>query len=148
AALGQRSGANRRAAPPPPPTQTLDPYQRPTVELLRGVVVAGTGRAAAIPGFAAGKTGTSQEYRDAWFVGFSDNLVVGIWVGNDDNSPTKHVTGGSLPASIWRQFVTAATPIVAQQATLVAAAPAPAQQQAANPPPQSDDLSARATEVT
>jgi 1A family penicillin-binding protein len=145
AAIGATTGANLQAAQPLLPTQTIGPAQRSMIELLRGVVVAGTGRGAAIPGFAAGKTGTSQEYRDAWFVGFSDSLVVGIWVGNDDNTPTKHVTGGSLPASIWRQFVTGATPIVAQQPQ-IAAAPSP-EQQASNPPPQSD-LSARATEVT
>jgi 1A family penicillin-binding protein len=147
AAMGAATAANLQAAQPLPPTQTLDPYQRPMVELLRGVVVAGTGRGAAIPGFAAGKTGTSQEYRDAWFIGFSDSLVVGVWVGNDDNSPMKHVTGGSLPASIWRQFVTAATPIIAQQPQ-IAAAPAPQQQASNQPAPQSDDLAARATEVT
>jgi len=145
-AIGAATGANLQAAQPLPPTQAIGPAQRSMVELLRGVVVGGTGRGAAIPGFAAGKTGTSQEYRDAWFVGFSDSLVVGIWVGNDDNSPMKHVTGGSLPASIWRQFVTAATPIVAQQPQ-IAMAPAP-QQQAGNQPPPSEDLSARATEVT
>jgi membrane peptidoglycan carboxypeptidase len=112
------------------------------IELLRDVVVAGTARGAALPGFAAGKTGTSQDYRDAWFIGFNDSLIVGIWVGNDDNSPTHRVTGGSLPASIWRQFVTAATPLVGQQPQ-VAAAPA------SNPATsQPDDLAARATEVT
>jgi 1A family penicillin-binding protein len=144
AAIGATTGASLKAAQPLPPTQTIGPAQRSMVELLRGVVVAGTGRGAAIPGFAAGKTGTSQEYRDAWFIGFSDSLVVGIWVGNDDNSPTKHVTGGSLPASIWRQFVTAAAPIVAQQPQIAAA---PESQPGNQPAPQSD-LSARATEVT
>src|SRR5262249_59568970 len=57
-------------------------------------------------------SGTSQDYHDAWFMGFTDRLVVGVWVGNDDNTPMKHVTGGSLPATIWRQFVTKATPLV------------------------------------
>jgi membrane peptidoglycan carboxypeptidase len=146
AAIGAANGANLQAAQPLAPTQTLEPYQRPMIELLRGVVVAGTGRGAALPGFAAGKTGTSQDYRDAWFIGFNDQLIVGIWLGNDDNSPTHRVTGGSLPASIWRQFVSAATPLVGQQPQ-VAAAPSP--QQASNPPIQpSDDLAARATEVT
>ncbi len=146
AAIGAATGSNLQAAQPLPPAQTLDPYQRPMVELLRDVVVAGTGRGAAIPGFAAGKTGTSQDYRDAWFVGFNDSLVVGVWVGNDDNSPMKRVTGGSLPAAIWRQFVTAATPLVAQQSQIAAAAPQP--QPGNQPAPPSDDLSARATEVT
>jgi 1A family penicillin-binding protein len=147
AAIGAANGANLQAAQPLPPTQTLDPYQRPMIELLRGVVVAGTGRGAALPGFAAGKTGTSQEYRDAWFIGFNDNLIVGIWVGNDDNSPTHRVTGGSIPASIWRQFVSAAAPLVGQPPQ-VAVVPAPPQQASAPPPPSSDDLAARATEVT
>jgi 1A family penicillin-binding protein len=151
-AIGAAAGTNLQAAQPLSPTQEIGPAQHAMVELLRGVVVAGTGRGAALPGFAAGKTGTSQDYRDAWFIGFTDQLVVGVWIGNDDNSPMRHVTGGSLPASIWRQFVTAATPLVGQQpAPVVAAvqAPQPAPQQASNPPtPPSDDLAARATAVT
>ena len=79
--------------------------------LLRRVVDRGTGRAAALDdGSAAGKTGTSQDYRDAWFIGFSKRLVVGVWVGNDDRSPMQGVTGGSIPAEIWKRFVVAATP--------------------------------------
>jgi membrane peptidoglycan carboxypeptidase len=77
-------------------------------ELLERVVTSGTGRGAALADdFAAGKTGTSQDYRDAWFVGFSRNLIVGVWVGNDDQAPMKNVTGGSLPARIWREVVSA-----------------------------------------
>ena len=53
----------------------------------------------------------TQDYRDAWFIGFTPELVVGVWVGDDDNSPTKGVTGGALPAAIWRDFVTRAGPI-------------------------------------
>ena len=52
-----------------------------------------------------GKTGTSQDYRDAWFIGFAGNLVVGVWVGNDDFTPMKGITGGSLPAEIWSRFM-------------------------------------------
>ncbi|HKA99835.1 MAG TPA: PBP1A family penicillin-binding protein, partial [Methyloceanibacter sp.] len=75
-------------------------------DVLASVVREGTGRAARINGPAAGKTGTSQGYRDAWFVGFTPDIVVGVWVGNDDNRPTRSVTGGDLPARIWNEFVT------------------------------------------
>jgi penicillin-binding protein 1A len=88
--------------------QSLQPYQRPLTELMQNVVQHGTGRAAAVDGFAAGKTGTSQDYRDAWFIGFNDALVVGVWVGNDDRAPMDRVTGGSLPAAIWKRFMTEA----------------------------------------
>ncbi len=91
--------------------------------LLTGAVERGTGRAAAMPGkVVAGKTGTSQDHRDAWFVGFTDELVVGVWVGNDDNSPMERVTGGQLPARIWKQFVTEADSIMGDSpdASLVA----------------------------
>jgi 1A family penicillin-binding protein len=84
---------------------SLGPYQAQLIGLLQGVVDHGTGRAAALDRFAAGKTGTTQDYRDAWFVGFDDFLVVGVWVGNDDHSPMKNVAGGSLPAMIWKDFM-------------------------------------------
>ena len=73
--------------------------------LLKAVVDGGTGRAAglAIPAF--GKTGTSQDSRDAVFVGYAGDLVVGVWVGNDDNSPIKGISGGGVPARIWRDFM-------------------------------------------
>jgi penicillin-binding protein 1A len=74
-------------------------------DLLSSVVRRGSGTAASLPIPAYGKTGTSQEHRDAWFVGFAGNLVVGVWVGNDDFTPMKGVTGGSLPAQIWRSFM-------------------------------------------
>jgi membrane peptidoglycan carboxypeptidase len=90
--------------------EPLRQYQQPLSELLRLVVQRGTGRAAALDGFAAGKTGTSQNHRDAWFIGFNDSLVVGVWVGNDDNSPMEKVVGGTLPAMIWKRFMTEATP--------------------------------------
>jgi penicillin-binding protein 1A len=56
----------------------------------------------------AGKTGTSQNFRDAWFVGFTPQITAGVWVGNDDNSPMNHVTGGGLPVRIWKRFMTQA----------------------------------------
>ncbi len=74
--------------------------------MMRAVVNEGTAKKAQIPGFdIAGKTGTSQDYRDAWFVGYSSYLVAGVWLGNDDNSPTKTVTGGSVPAAIWKDVM-------------------------------------------
>jgi penicillin-binding protein 1A len=81
---------------------------RAMLELLGATVNQGTGRAARLAIPAYGKTGTSQDYRDALFVGFAGELVVGIWVGNDDNTPLKNVTGGGLPARIWRDFMSQA----------------------------------------
>ena len=75
-------------------------------EMMYEVVQSGTGRGAAVPGHeVAGKTGTSADFRDAWFIGFSPELVTGVWVGNDDFTPMKKVTGGSLPAQIWSSFM-------------------------------------------
>jgi penicillin-binding protein 1A len=91
--------------PPVKPERALGPHHEPLVGLLKLVVDRGTGRAAALDGFAAGKTGTSQNYRDAWFIGFNEALVVGVWVGNDDGAPMDEVTGGELPALIWRDFM-------------------------------------------
>ncbi|HEX2559033.1 PBP1A family penicillin-binding protein [Phenylobacterium sp.] len=79
--------------------------QEQMTELLYEAVEHGTGRAARLPGPVYGKTGTTQDHRDAIFVGFNEDLVVGVWVGNDDQSPMKGVTGGGLPAEIWRDFV-------------------------------------------
>lgn len=98
----------------------LGPYQGELIDLLRGVVEHGTGRAAALQGFAAGKTGTTQDYRDAWFVGFDDSLVVGVWVGNDDHTPMKGITGGTLPAMIWKEFMEKASTPNATEANVTA----------------------------
>jgi penicillin-binding protein 1A len=77
--------------------------------MLHETVVSGTARAASLPGWqAAGKTGTSQDFRDAWFIGYTARLVAGIWLGNDDNTPTKHAVGGGLPVEIWSRFMRAA----------------------------------------
>ncbi|WP_395395831.1 transglycosylase domain-containing protein [Novosphingobium sp. BL-8A] len=73
--------------------------------LLRAVVNKGTGRGAMLKAANFGKTGTSQENRDALFVGYAGDYVVGVWVGNDDNKPLKGVSGGSIPAKIWRGFM-------------------------------------------
>ncbi len=79
--------------------------QAQMLDMLSSVVTDGTGRSAALRIKAYGKTGTSQDSRDALFVGFAGDLVVGVWVGNDDNSPLKGVYGGGLPARIWRDFM-------------------------------------------
>ncbi len=94
------------------PNTRIVPRLKDMRVLLRGVVEEGTGRIARLPVPAFGKTGTTQDYRDALFIGFIDDLVVGVWVGNDDNSPTRGVTGSNVPAEIWRDFVIAASPEV------------------------------------
>lgn len=73
--------------------------------MMQSVIQNGTGRGAALSFPAAGKTGTSQGYRDAWFIGFTSRYAGAIWFGNDDNSPTKRLTGGSAPASVWREVM-------------------------------------------
>lgn len=74
-------------------------------KLMREVLKTGTGRSAALGREAFGKTGTSQDHRDAWFVGFDDNLICAVWIGNDDNSPMKGVYGSGLPAKIWKKIM-------------------------------------------
>jgi penicillin-binding protein 1A len=78
-------------------------------DMMRAVIERGTGRAALLDRPAGGKTGTSQDYRDAWFVGFTADLVTGVWFGNDDASPMNKITGGSLPARTWKAFMTEAS---------------------------------------
>jgi penicillin-binding protein 1A len=78
-------------------------------QMLYEVVQTGTGRAADLGARqVAAKTGTTQNYRDAWFVGYTADYVAGVWIGNDDNTPTRRVAGGSIPASIWKAFMQAA----------------------------------------
>ena len=90
--------------------------------MMQETLISGTARKAELPGWmAAGKTGTSQDFRDAWFIGYTANLVTGVWLGNDDNSPTKKATGGGLPVEIWTRFMrvahqgVTATPLPASQ---------------------------------
>jgi len=77
--------------------------------MMQETLIAGTARKAELPGWpAAGKTGTSQDFRDAWFIGYTGHLVAGVWLGNDDSSPTKKTTGGGIPVEIWSKFMKAA----------------------------------------
>ncbi len=74
--------------------------------MMHETLASGTARHADLPGWqAAGKTGTSQDFRDAWFVGYTSRLVTGVWLGNDDASPTHRATGGGLPVDIWSRFM-------------------------------------------
>ena len=74
--------------------------------MMQQTLLIGTARKAELPGWpAAGKTGTSQDFRDAWFIGYTGHLVTGVWLGNDDNSPTKKTTGGGIPVEIWSKFM-------------------------------------------
>ncbi len=77
-------------------------------DMLGAAIEEGTAKAARLGRPAAGKTGTSQDFRDAWFIGYTADFVAGVWVGNDDAAPMKRVTGGGLPALVWRDFMTAA----------------------------------------
>jgi len=91
-----------------PADSASDRVHRDMETLLRAAINRGTGEAAELPIANHGKTGTTQDYRDALFVGYAGDLVVGVWVGNDDNSPLDGVTGGALPARIWKDFMTGA----------------------------------------
>jgi len=84
--------------------------------MMTETITGGTAAKAAFGWPAAGKTGTSQKSRDAWFIGYTANLTTGVWFGNDDGSPTKNLTGGSLPAIAWHDFMLAAHEGVQQRA--------------------------------
>ncbi len=90
--------------------RVIDPqYVAMMNQMMQETLLTGTARKAELPGWqAAGKTGTSQDWRDAWFLGYTSYLVAGVWLGNDDNSPTKKVSGGNLPVEIWSRFMKAA----------------------------------------
>ncbi|WP_029583934.1 transglycosylase domain-containing protein [Bradyrhizobium sp. URHD0069] len=90
--------------------QMIDPRHVAMMNsMMQETLLSGTARKAEIPGWmAAGKTGTSQDFRDAWFIGYTTHLVTGVWLGNDDNSPTKKATGGGLPVEVWTRFMRAA----------------------------------------
>jgi penicillin-binding protein 1A len=94
----------RRAGSGPGRVVTRGPLAAMT-DMLTAVVQRGTGRAASLDRPAAGKTGTSQDFRDAWFVGFTADYITGVWMGNDDGTPMHRVTGGGMPARVWRAFM-------------------------------------------
>ncbi len=112
------------------------------VGLMSEVMATGTGKSARLPDRpSAGKTGTTQDFHDAWFVGYTADLVCGVWLGNDDNTPMKHAVGGGLPAHIWMSFMEdaerglPARPLAGQTVTASAATP-PAEEK----PAESDGI--------
>ena len=111
-----------------PPLQVLaNPALSQMNSMLRGVITGGTGTRAAISGYdLAGKTGTTSDYQDAWFCGFTGGLTTVVWVGKDDNTPMRGVTGGQAPAAIWRAFMVQALPR-AHVGPIPAGPPAPPQ---------------------
>jgi membrane peptidoglycan carboxypeptidase len=88
--------------------ETVQPQAVATlVDMMQDVVRYGTGRRALLGDRPmAGKTGTSSDYRDAWFIGFTGNYITGVWMGNDDNRSMKKVTGGGLPSALWHDVMT------------------------------------------
>jgi penicillin-binding protein 1A len=144
--LYQRQGGGPGQIAPPERVAELN-------SMMMEVIAYGTGKAARLDRPAAGKTGTSQDYRNAWFIGFTADLVTGVWFGNDDNSPMKKVTGGMLPAHTWHEFMATAEanlpvrdlPAMSHlpSAALAEAAPegmpgSPAEQPTAAAPPQEE----------
>jgi penicillin-binding protein 1A len=102
-------------------------------QMMRQVLIVGSGVGARINGYdLAGKTGTTSDYRDAWFVGFTGGFVTSVWVGKDNNTPMKAVTGGSFPARLWRTFMLSALPQL--KVTAIPGAPLPPA------PPSSDAI--------
>jgi penicillin-binding protein 1A len=128
-ALYTRPDPTAEGSPPLSPQ-----LQQHLLDLLVSAVRDGTGRAARLDRPVAGKTGTTQEHRDAWFIAFNADVVVGVWVGNDDNTPMAGVTGGDLPARIWRDFVVEADRLKIGRARAAAAASPPRPAPAIAPP--------------
>ena len=129
--IGTRTVFVRHA---PPPQRVIEQsVNRDLTAMLYRVVINGTGGYASLHGReAAGKTGTTQDSHDAWFVGFTTDYVAAAWVGNDDSSPTRGATGGTLPAFIWRD-----TMLAAEQGL-----PLKALDKSVEPPPEDTELMA------
>jgi penicillin-binding protein 1A len=109
AAIVDRRGRTLYRRATPAPEELVDARTARRMDaMMQRVVQVGTGRAARLDRPAAGKTGTSSDFRDAWFIGYSGDLICGVWVGNDDGSPMKSVTGGNVPAQVWHDFMMAA----------------------------------------
>jgi penicillin-binding protein 1A len=91
----------------PAPTPAIaNPALGEMHQMLRGVIASGTGARAALPGYdLAGKTGTTSDFRDAWFCGFTGGLTTVVWMGRDDNAPMHGITGGTAPTEMWRSFM-------------------------------------------
>jgi penicillin-binding protein 1A len=104
--IRNRAGQVLYRRPEVTPPTTIEPQAVATlVDMMTEVIHSGTGRRAALDRPVAGKTGTSSDYHDAWFLGFTADYVTGVWLGNDDNKPMKKVTGGSLPAAVWHDYM-------------------------------------------